>query len=174
MDNTATDLEFWKNESVALLALASIQGVGYWTLYKLVKTRMSFKEALKLEKNVDFIAVLKEHGSRSIKLPEASWSQQQEIIWDARRKMYRRLISKGIDIMHSGHPDFPERLQSISDAPEWLFYQGNLDLLRKPSLAIVGTRKPTQDGDSPGTSKITCSSCNGQGQVRISISIFLP
>ena len=40
MDKLTTEDDFWKNESVALLALASIQGVGYWTLYKLAKSAL--------------------------------------------------------------------------------------------------------------------------------------
>ena len=53
----------------------------------------------------------------------------------------------GIGILHSGQPEFPKRLQAIPDAPEWFFYQGNIELLRKPAVAMVGTRHPTPDGD---------------------------
>src|SRR5687767_13615007 len=68
MNKPATDDLFWKNESVALLALASIQGVGYWTLYKLAKTEISFKQVLKIETEEEFVATLKDLGLRSIKL----------------------------------------------------------------------------------------------------------
>jgi DNA processing protein len=147
MDKLTTEDDVWKQESVALLALASIQGVGYWTLYKLAKTPQSFKQVLKIETKEAFVTALKELGSRSIKLQEAEWSQQQESIWQAGRQMYHLLIRGGIGILHSSQPEFPKRLQAIPDAPEWLFYQGNIELLRKPAVAMVGTRRPTPDGD---------------------------
>jgi DNA processing protein len=147
MDKPTTEDDFWKNESVALLALVSLQGVGYWTLYKLAKTRQSFKQVLKIGTKAAFVAALKDQGSRTIKLSEAEWSQRQEIIWHAGRQMYHHLTRGGIDILHSGQPEFPKRLQSIPDAPKWLFYQGNVELLRKPAVAMVGTRTPAQDGD---------------------------
>jgi DNA protecting protein DprA len=34
----------------------------------------------------------------------------------------------------------------LPQPPHWLFVQGSLDVLRRPSIAIVGTRKPTDDG----------------------------
>lgn len=147
MDKPTTDDDFWKNESVALLALASIQGVGYWTLYKLAKTPQSFKQVLKIETKESFISALKELGSRSVKLSAAEWSIEQESIWQAGRQMYHSLIRGDINILHAGQPGFPKRLQAIPDAPAWLFYQGNIELLDKPAVAMVGTRHPTQDGD---------------------------
>ena len=144
--NLTTDDEFWKNESVALLALASIQGVGYWTLYKLAQMRTAFKQVLKIHNKEAFIAFLKELGSRSIKLSETEWSQQQQIVWEAGLRMYRHLSSIGIGVLHSGQIGFPKALKSIPDAPAWLFYQGNFSLLHTPSIAMVGARKSTRDG----------------------------
>jgi DNA processing protein len=40
----------------------------------------------------------------------------------------------------------PAGLTSIYDPPFVLFYRGNLDLLEKTVLSVVGTRKPTQAG----------------------------
>ncbi len=36
----------------------------------------------------------------------------------------------------------PEKLQILEKVPETLFYKGNLSLLEKPAVSIVGTRKP--------------------------------
>ena len=41
---------------------------------------------------------------------------------------------------------FPERLRTIPDAPTLLFAKGNLELLRKPTVAIVGSRSHTRYG----------------------------
>ena len=88
MDKPTTEDDVWKHESVALLALASIQGVGYWTLYKLAKKLQPFKQVLKMGTKEAFTAALKDLGSRTIKLSEAEWSQQQESIWQAGLQMY--------------------------------------------------------------------------------------
>src|SRR5262249_16316050 len=41
---------------------------------------------------------------------------------------------------------YPKLLQEIQDAPLLLFVKGDLELLAKPQLAIVGTRHPTYTG----------------------------
>jgi DNA processing protein len=42
-----------------------------------------------------------------------------------------------------GNPEYPPLLEEIYDPPLILYARGNLDALKKPSVAIVGTRKPT-------------------------------
>jgi len=43
-------------------------------------------------------------------------------------------------------PQFPARLSEIADPPLALFAVGDLDLLHKPQLAMVGSRNPTASG----------------------------
>ena len=38
-------------------------------------------------------------------------------------------------------PEFPEHLKTIPDAPELLYYSGDISLVRHPLIAIVGTRR---------------------------------
>lgn len=45
-----------------------------------------------------------------------------------------------------GDPHYPQSLLNISDPPLLLFVKGNLDLLNKPSLAIVGSRSASPQG----------------------------
>lgn len=40
-------------------------------------------------------------------------------------------------------PEYPTKLKSINDAPYALYYKGNLNVLNRPCIAIVGTRKPS-------------------------------
>ena len=42
--------------------------------------------------------------------------------------------------------DYPKHLRDAKDPIEVLYYSGNLDLLSSRSVAIVGTRKPTEQG----------------------------
>lgn len=41
---------------------------------------------------------------------------------------------------------YPEQLKSIYDPPAFLFYKGDIQLLDQPTMAVVGTRKPTSYG----------------------------
>ncbi|WP_440996755.1 DNA-processing protein DprA [Arhodomonas sp. SL1] len=43
-------------------------------------------------------------------------------------------------------PAYPEQLASIADAPPLLFVVGDPTVLRRPQLAVVGSRKPTHSG----------------------------
>lgn len=45
-----------------------------------------------------------------------------------------------------GDEAYPEWLRQIPDRPECLYYRGNIELLKEPMLAVVGTRKPTAYG----------------------------
>jgi len=40
--------------------------------------------------------------------------------------------------------NIPENLEKIKSAPKELYFQGNLELLDKPIIAIIGTRRPSQ------------------------------
>lgn len=42
--------------------------------------------------------------------------------------------------------DYPEELKNTYNAPVLLFYQGNLELLAKPKLAVVGARTASETG----------------------------
>ena len=43
-------------------------------------------------------------------------------------------------------PDYPQALLEIPDPPTILYVRGRLDLLNRPTLAIVGSRNPTPQG----------------------------
>ena len=43
-------------------------------------------------------------------------------------------------------PEYPEELLQIYNPPVLLFYQGDLQLLSKPKIAVVGARETTREG----------------------------
>jgi DNA processing protein len=44
------------------------------------------------------------------------------------------------------HPDYPERLRTLPDAPAWLYVKGDPAWLQRPMLAMVGSRNATPQG----------------------------
>jgi DNA processing protein len=58
-------------------------------------------------------------------------------------EIYEWAIREGCQFLMRGSEGFPDLLEEIYDPPLILYARGNLDILRKPCIAIVGTRKPT-------------------------------
>jgi DNA processing protein len=52
----------------------------------------------------------------------------------------------GARIVSLSDPEYPPRLKEIYDPPVVLYVRGNVDLLIKPAVAVVGTRHPTPYG----------------------------
>ncbi|WP_172118605.1 DNA-processing protein DprA [Halomonas hibernica] len=51
-------------------------------------------------------------------------------------------------ILHRHHPAWPELLNELPDPPAILWAQGDLQALEGPRIAMVGTRKPTSEGNA--------------------------
>src|SRR5688572_21907449 len=51
-----------------------------------------------------------------------------------------------ITVVRIGDDRYPPLLRAIHDPPEALYVRGDADALRRPSLAVVGTRKITPYG----------------------------
>lgn len=132
--------EYWRNEKIAFLALSTLKGVGFWTLYKLAKSGVSFKEVLRepegklIDKFYDF-----DEGAASI-------VAQQDTLWQKGLVLARSLYSENIRLIFKEEVGFPPKLKSIPDAPYWIFVQGDVGALFCKSVAIVGTRQPSEDG----------------------------
>ena len=60
------------------------------------------------------------------------------------KKILNELQDQSITTIYS--ENYPEKLKVIEDAPIILYYKGNLDLINLSSIAIVGTRTPTNYG----------------------------
>ena len=66
------------------------------------------------------------------------------------KRLFLSLNEKGIKTVSIFDNEFPERLVNASDCCVFLFYKGNIDLLKKPSVSIIGTRKPSQQSVKNG------------------------
>ncbi|SFS24137.1 DNA protecting protein DprA [Pseudomonas sp. NFACC42-2] len=139
-DVSLENREYWRNEKIAFLTLSSLKGVGFWTLYKLAKSGVSFKEVLKDPegKLVDKIY----DGSDGV----VSITEQQDALWQKGLSLARSLFADNIRLIFKDEIGFPPKLRNIPDAPYWIFVQGDLAPLFCKSVAIVGTRQPSDDG----------------------------
>jgi DNA processing protein len=52
----------------------------------------------------------------------------------------------GAQVISLNHGDYPPRLKEIYDPPVALFVRGDVNVLSKPGIAVVGTRHPTPYG----------------------------
>lgn len=137
----------WDSETVSLLALSLLKGVGYWTLYKLASFEASFSDIFKGSTSFDeFGEYFNRSKVQKPKVSQEDWSAFQANLWAEGNSLYKKLKQANIKVRHFDEPDFPQSLKAIPDPPKWLFIQGDERLLHKKNIAIVGTRKPTDDG----------------------------
>jgi DNA processing protein len=61
-----------------------------------------------------------------------------------------RIVRQGGSIVTLGCAEYPERLKEIYDPPPVLWVRGNVQLLARPSIAVVGTRHPSPYGAGVG------------------------
>lgn len=60
----------------------------------------------------------------------------------------KRLRQSGVELITQADDRYPIAFRHLNPEiqPLWLFCRGNLSLLQKPSVAVVGTRDPTPEG----------------------------
>lgn len=61
-------------------------------------------------------------------------------------KTLLKLQKYGINAISYYDPEYPETLKEIPNPPMVLYYKGDVNLLKEKSIAIVGTRRPTNYG----------------------------
>lgn len=133
MTNHSEDLE----EKSLWVSLASIPGIGSQTFCLLLKTFGSpahiyaaSQQQLKQVVN-DSIASEIVQGADARTLAETrQW-----------------LLQENNHLVTLADPEYPRSLLEISDPPPFLYAKGNLALLNQPSIAIVGSRNATVQGE---------------------------
>ncbi len=58
----------------------------------------------------------------------------------------RRARELGLAVVHYRDPDYPDLLREIPDPPIFLYYLGDPSLLRRPCVAVVGSRDASRYG----------------------------
>lgn len=137
------------NEKISFLSLCQIKGIGFYTLQKIASSGISYYDLFSSESLELFANLLKKHGSRNIDLDyKIPWKKYRELLWNNGENLHKELQQKQVTLIFPSDPEYPKKFHNIDDPPNWLFVQGNIDCLNFPdkSIAIVGTRNPTNDG----------------------------
>ena len=82
------------------------------------------------------------------------------------REEIARAADAGVTVISMDDPAYPPRLKEIYDPPLVLYVRGNVELLTRPGIAMVGTRHPTPYGS--GMAERLAADLAAQGLVIIS------
>lgn len=119
-------------EKMAWLRLMRTENVGPVTFYRLIETYGSASKA------IEALPELAKRGGRAKPLTAAPLAQIE--------KEYQALKKFGGDILCAGEANYPVSLAAIDDAPPVLTYSGDIALLKKTCVGIVGSRNASLNG----------------------------
>lgn len=130
-----------------LLALSSIQGIGFITIRNLF---YKFKGNLWKVWNADGDELFEFFRQSRIQnlnhVVDKLRNEKKELLENAQNQL-KFLRRRKTSIIFRFTPAYPKRLENLKDAPAWLFVEGNPDLLREEKIvAVVGTRNPSSLG----------------------------
>ena len=117
-------------ELLAWIRLARSEGVGTKTFRQLLERFPTASEA------VDRLPEFVRTGGRPLRLLA---------LGDAERE-FEKAQRAGLTYVTWTHPNFPEPLKAIEDAPPLLVVKGQTEALSAPMIAIVGARNATVNG----------------------------
>lgn len=120
------------NSPVAAIRLIRSENVGPVTYHQLIQRFGSAEQAL------DALPELAAKGGRKKPIAIASESDVMQEIATAQKL--------GANILQHGTVDYPDLLQHTADAPPILYAKGQLALLSKPSIGMVGARNASANG----------------------------
>ena len=136
----------YDREAITFLGLSRLRGIGFQTLIAL-DGRQGISRLIH-ERNV---AEIVGRARRPIDVVETvpGWEAFSHKIWTLGQEMADKLSEQRIHFLFATDPHFPSSLAGLPKdlRPKWLFVAGDLSLLDRPSLAIVGTRGPTKVGE---------------------------
>lgn len=121
-----------------VLALQHVPNLGDASAKKLIRYAGSAEAVFKEKKS----ALLKIDGIGSTKLGDLFSSKNLE----AAEKEMEFILKNNIQTLYYQDKDYPEKLKHCLDGPLLLFKRGNIDLINKKIISIVGTRRATTHG----------------------------
>jgi DNA processing protein len=136
-----------ENQSLHLLALSSIKGVGLASLRQLYEAYPALSDVWSAgEKDLELV-LRKARVQSAEKLARSIPSERERALTIAANEL-DELSQRGIRLIVDSDRQFPQHLRIVPGAPKWLFVQGNAALLKRcSSVAVVGTRDATPVGN---------------------------
>jgi DNA processing protein len=122
---------------LAWLALTLTPGLGPKRILKAAQTLQDVSHLFQLS--------LTELESLNVPAPSAQFLFSGQARIEAEQEL-ERVRTQGGAILTYEDADYPERLREIFDPPPVLWTLGDVRLLSRPAIAIVGTRHPTPYG----------------------------
>ncbi len=124
-----------------LLTLTALPGIGNSLARQLLATFGTAGNIIKAGSDVSKVPGI---GSRL----SAVFTDQNQLasIRQWARQEYRQARARNIVLLSQSNPLFPSQLTTIQDAPVLLYALGNLDVLKQPAVAIIGSRAATSYG----------------------------
>jgi DNA processing protein len=122
---------------LAWIALTLTPGLGPKRIIKAAQTLPDLSSLFRLS--------LTELESLNFPAPAAQFLFTGKARTEAEREVVRMSEQKGAILTYADE-DYPEQLREIFDPPPVLWVLGDVKLLARPSIAIVGTRHPTPYG----------------------------
>ncbi len=126
------------DDYVGWLALALTPGLGARTAGKLLR-EFGSPDAI-------FDASLTSLEGHRLPAAVAQAIHSRQPLSDAAREL-AKVQASGCRLLTWDEPEYPARLREIYDPPPLLYVHGNVELLNRHLISIVGTRRPTPYGN---------------------------
>ncbi len=124
--------------SISWLALSLTPGLGARLLGRLLREFGSPEDAFAAPLTALEACGLPGATARGVVARVGFAAAEKEIAW---------IRELGIQLIHWGESVYPPRLLEIYDPPPLLYLRGDAQVLRRHSISIVGTRRPTPYGN---------------------------
>ena len=134
------------SEHLAFLALASIRGVGYWTLARMAKAGIRFADFIAVEDKEEASSGLRTFGARLEGKSASDWLAVRAQALERASRIQNELEATGTRLILANDASFPRSLFDLANSPAWLFLRGSASILHTPCVTAVGTREPSEDG----------------------------
>jgi DNA protecting protein DprA len=112
----------------------------------MARSGVRYAEFFAIEDKEEASSKLKSYGARIENKAASDWLSVRDKAIAGAHDLQTQLEADGTHLILASEPDFPPSLNDLSDPPAWLFVRGDVSLLRRASLTIVGTRTPSEEG----------------------------
>lgn len=130
-----------------IITLCMMKGYGSQTVIKIGETAKAFD--ITPENEDELYRFVQDYWKRNRSKKTVDF-QDLKASCAAVELILKENARHGIGVMTYFDDAYPELLRQIEKSPAILYYKGNLDVLKKPGMAIIGTRKPTPSGIKAG------------------------